>query len=62
MKWVLSKFNESLLTEQFIFGLKFAVYIILECTRLELVNIILVLSVNKTGLDFSVIVFDKLFV
>jgi hypothetical protein len=62
MKWVVSKLIESLLAFNHMFNDANSIFIsFLNSSKLELVNIILISSANKIGLDFLLIVFYKSF-
>jgi hypothetical protein len=62
MKWVLSKFSESLLALNHLFKDSNSIFIsLLKSLRLELVIIILELSANNIDLYFPLIVLHKSF-
>ena len=62
MKWVLSKFSESLLALNHLFKDSNSIFIpFLKSLRLELVIIILELSANNIDLYFPLIVLHKSF-
>jgi hypothetical protein len=63
MQWVLSKFSERLLALNHVFKYSnMVVMSLIKSVGLELVTIILVSSVKRTGLDLSLTKFGKSFI